>query len=119
MEPNTENTVNLAENKFAKNHPYTIGAEILGSVFWKELVKSERTLDPIHHNIINNTYQEGILRKEEIFTTYKHLDDDDFRDPNSPWYTTSIIVSTNKERFTLTHTCAIGYAKARGKIVYR
>ena len=55
----------------------------------------------------------------EIIDTYKHLDDDDFLNPMSPWYTASIIVSTNRERFTLTHTCAVRYALARGKIVYR
>ena len=75
-----------------------------------------RTLDLINHSIIKNIYVKGILRKQEIFGTYKHLDDYDFYNPNSP---TSIIVSTNKERFTLTHTCAIGYAKTREKIVYR
>ena len=112
------NGVTYAENRYNSDHPYTKGSNLFSTAKWFELTKSERSLDEEHTKLIEKIYKEGSVKRDDL-SRYKHLSEDDFSDPDSPWLTASIIVSTNRERYTLTHEAAVRYAAAKGKIVYR
>jgi hypothetical protein len=50
---------------------------------------------------------------------YDILSKDDFRDPNSPWYTAPVIVPINRDRYNLVHVGAVRFAKVKNTCVLR
>jgi len=50
---------------------------------------------------------------------YDILSKDDFRDPNSPWYTAPVIVPINQDRYNLIHVGAVHFAKVKNTCVLR
>ena len=113
-----KNGVIYAENRYAQGHPYSVGSKLFTQTKWFELSKIERSVDPVHTNLVTGIYKNGRLSSMDL-KGYKHLSPSDFDSPDSPWLTASIIVSTNRERFSLTHEAAVRFARAKGKLVFR
>jgi hypothetical protein len=116
--PAIDKRIKLAKHKYAKIHPIRVGAELLTRARWMELVKSERTDDAEHHQVLQTLYHTNIISTVDM-ELYPLLSREDFANPNSPWLQASIICSTNRERYTLTHHAAKRFAAARGQVVYR
>jgi hypothetical protein len=116
--PALDKGIKLAKHRYSKEHPIRVGAEILTQARWMELVKSERTADLEHDKVIEKLYDRNMISTLDL-QQYQLLSEDDYALPNSPWLQASIICSTNRERYTLTHHAAKRFAAARGQVVYR
>jgi hypothetical protein len=116
--PATDKGIKLAKHKYHKIHPIRVGAELLTQARWMELVKSERTDDAEHDKVLQKLYDDNYISTVDM-QNYQLLSQDDFATPKSPWLQASIICSTNRERYTLTHHAAKRFAAARGQVVYR
>ena len=91
----------------------------MSQVRWLELTESQRSKeDNLQSDLVNKIYNEGKISHHDILK-FKQLSSSDFTSPQSPWLTASIIVSTNRERFTLTHLAACRFAIAEKTFVYR
>ena len=116
--PATNNGIKLAEHKYGEIHPNRIGVKLLTQARWMELVKSERTDDEEHDQNIQKLYGTNDMSVRDL-EMYELLSKGDFAHRDSPWLQASIICSTNRERYTLTHHAAKRFAAAKGRVVYR
>ena len=116
--PAVDKGIKLAKHKYNELHPIRVGAELLTRARWMELVKSERTDDTGHDQVLQKIYDKNLITTLDM-QRYQLLSEDDFARPNSPWLQASIICSTNREQYTLTHHAAKRFAAARGQVVYR
>jgi hypothetical protein len=116
--PAVDKGMKLAKHRYSHVHPIRVGAELLTRARWMELVKSERTDDAEHDKVLKRLYDNSTISTVDM-QMYDVLSAKDFARPNSPWLQASIICSTNRERYTLTHHAAKRFAASRGQVVYR
>ena len=114
---NKKKTV-VADSRLEATHPFSIGANILAQARWFELTEQHRTKDLEHMAFVKRLCNQENISLDD-FKRYKILSRDDFEDPKSPWLTAPIIVSTNRERYSLTDLAARRFARATGTIVIR
>ena len=107
-----------ADKKLERTHPFSVGAGMLTGARWFELTGQHRTEDPAHTEFVMRLHNQQTISIDD-FKRHRLLSKSDFEDPNSPWLTASVIVSTNRERCTLTDLMARRFAKAKGTIVIR
>jgi hypothetical protein len=107
------------DSKFQKNHPFTVGADILMQSKLFELTEQVRTDDPEHMELVTRMYKHGTVTTSDLQQRYKLLSAQDFEDPDSPWLMAPIIVSTNRERSTLLDAASRRYAHCKGTVVFR
>lgn len=104
--------------KYLADHPHTIGANLFTQAKWFELTQQQRSEDANHTQFITQNYQGRRITLGEIKTRgYKLLSSEDSR--KKEWIGASILVSTNRERQTLTHARSIQYARLTGTVVIR
>ena len=110
--------VQKEDEKRRANHPFRIGVDIMTELRWFEFTQQQRAItDPNHTRLVNKTYRGEPLTMREIKDNYKILSPSDCT--KDEWVKASIIVCTNRERCSLTHTRAIQYATHFGTIVLR
>ena len=104
--------------KYLANHPHSIGSNLLTSSRWFELTQQQRSEDSIHTNLVTRNYHGEQLTFADLKNNgYKILSSADANNPD--WIKAPILVSTNRERHTLTHTRAIQFARSTGTVVIR
>lgn len=104
--------------KYLADHPHTIGANLFTQARWFELTQQQRSEDANHTQFVTRNYQGRRITLGEIRARgYKLLSSEDSR--KKEWVGASILVSTNRERQTLTHARSIQYARLTGTVVIR
>jgi hypothetical protein len=110
--------MSTANNKYSGNHPNTIGSSLVFDTRYVKLDEQVRATDPNHAAVVEKLARgEGI--SFESLKTYKVLSSDDYADPESPWYEAPIVVTINRDRFSLVHLSAMRFARSRGTVVLR
>ena len=106
-------------NRHQPNHPYSVGANLVTNARIYELTQQQRAiLDPRHIDFVtNHTYKGKPLHPNIIKDRY--LLGDPITLSRLEWILAPILVSTNRERRTLTHTKCIQFALATGQAVIR
>ena len=106
-------------NRFQPNHPYSTGANLLAQARIFELTQQQRAiLDPGHIDFVSkHTYNGKPLHPNNIKERYDIGDKETLS--RLEWILAPILVSTNRERRTLTHTKCIQFAIATQQVVIR
>jgi hypothetical protein len=108
----------VVNNRYAANHPYSIGSSLIFHTRYVNLTEQVRATDPDHAAVVEKLARgEGI--SFEVLKTYTVLSSEDYADPESPWYEAPLVVTTNRDRFSLVHLSAIRFARSRGTVVLR
>ena len=85
---------------------------------WYELTQQQRSIDDSHTAFVTGNYRGRTLTLDGIQGGgYKILTREDSTDME--WVKAPILVSTNRERQTLTHTRSVQFAKATNNVVVR
>jgi hypothetical protein len=99
-------------------HPVADGATLVIPSRYVDLNKQVRTTNKFHAAVVAKLQrQQGMMMSD--LQKYDILLNEDFSDPNSPWYTVPIIVPINRDRYNLIHTSAIRFAKINNTCVLR
>lgn len=110
--------MSTGNNKYSANHPNSIGSSLVFDTRYVKLDEQVRATDPDHAAVVEQLARgEGISL--ESLKTYKVLSSDDYADPESPWYEAPIVVTINRDRFSLVHLSAVRFARSRGTVVLR
>ena len=105
-------------HQYMANHPYVIGSKLLTLAQWFELSTQQRSVDHIHTKLVQSNYIGQKLTFNRLKQQgYQILTSTDAGD--SDWIDAPILVSTNRERYTLTHYKAIHVARNKGTVVFR
>jgi len=106
-------------NRCLANHPYRTGVDLLTkNIRLFELTQQQRAIkDPAHTNLCLRNYRGERINLRDIIDRYKQLSSSDMDQPE--WLEAPCLVSTNRERRTLTHTRAVQFAIAKKTIVIR
>ena len=100
------------------NHPFRIGADIMIGARWFELTQQQRSIkDPYHTHLVNNNYKGEPVTVNAVKNKYKILSGLDCT--KEEWIRAAVIVATNRERCSLTHTLAIQYATFFHTVIIR
>lgn len=111
-------TQNREDDKYKADSPFRIGTDLLLSARWFEMNQQQRAAeDLVHTRVVRRTYLCEKISRDDVKDGYKCLSAEDMKD--GAWLKAPVLVSTNRERFTLTHTRAKQYAKHFGKVVIR
>lgn len=106
-------------NRHNTNHPYRIGADIATAARWYELTQQQRAQrDHKHTEFVHGTYHGKRVAPDTIKRNYKLLSKGDIASSNK-WVKAPILCCTNRERFTLTHSRAVAYARMMQCVVIR
>lgn len=108
---------NRTIRSYAADHPHRIGSELFTKVRWFELTQQQRSEDDQHTAFVTASYRGERFSLDKIKGRYRILSKDDARD--NEWIRAPILVSTNRERQTLTHTRSIQFAKSEDTVVIR
>ena len=93
-------------NKHAKNHPNSIGFLLVFDMRYMQLDEQVCATETDHAAVIEKLVRgEGISFK--LLKTYAVLSSEDYADPESPWYKAPIVVTINRDQFSLVHLSAI------------
>jgi hypothetical protein len=96
----------VVNNRYAANHPYSIGSSLIFHTRYVNLTEQVRATDADHAAVVEKLARgEGI--SFEALKTYTVLSSEDYADPESPWYEAPLVVTTNRDRFSLIHLSAI------------
>ena len=110
--------IEKGDTRFRLDHPYGLGVDIMTSVRWYELTQQQRSRDDLDQLRFNRrTYLGENISMADIQKQYKIIGEEDFKDPD--FAEASVIVSTNREKYSLTHARAIHFAHLTGTIVIR
>lgn len=106
-------------DKYSFDHPHTIGSKLFthSSVRWFELTEQQRSLDEEHTKFVTGNYRGRRIMISSLKENYRRLTSQDATDLS--WIKAPILVCTNRERQTLTHTRSIQFAMATGRVVIR
>jgi len=116
-DPHVRNTV-LADDRYAERHPFNVGASLIRKARLVSMNQQVRTQDPVHTSTVSNLFQgrgTTLQRLRKISLLAKA----DFNCLGSPWLRAPIVVSTNRERFSLVPAYAIRFATLTGTVVVR
>ena len=107
-----------ASYPYCANHPYAIGSHLFTLAKWFELSKQQRSIDPIHTGLVQSNYFGKRITLNSLRNAdYKVLQPSDVE--SDDWINAPILVSTNRERYTLTHYKAIHVARSKNTVVFR
>ena len=97
-----------------------MGQELFAKATLIELDEQVRAAnaDEEHQQVINKLSRGETLQVSDL-QKYQLLKSEDFQGDQSPWLSAPIVVSTNRERHTLTHPVCVRYAKSKGCAVIR
>jgi hypothetical protein len=110
--------MSAVNDKYSGNHPNSIGSSLVFDTRYVKLDEQVRATDPGHAAVVEKLARgEGISL--ESLKTYKVLSSKDYADPESPWYEAPIVVTINRDRFSLVHVSAVRFARSRGTVVLR
>ena len=109
--PQTRNEWGLVRD----SPPYHKGAKLFTSVRWFELSQLMRCEDPVHTAFVEDRYRGKRVSSIKVLEQYKRLTKEDMQ--LKEWIDASALVSTNRERCSLTHVRSIQYAAFHGKVV--
>ena len=106
------------QNRYNADHPDMIGSRLFTSARWYELNEQKRSNDPIHTNNVRKLYQGQVFTFEDLKDNdYKMFSSEDAS--SGDWDDASVIVATNRERFSLTHTRAKAFGRSKGHPIFR
>jgi hypothetical protein len=106
------------DNRFKANHPYTIGTNLMTSVRWYEMLQQQRSVeDPEHTKMVNRTYTGKPITMMDLKRRLKMLSSEDCK--QKEWIEATVVTSTNRQKFSLTHDRAIQFARYRNSVVLR
>lgn len=108
---------NMDTHKYLHGAPYRLGAELMTKVRWFELNQQQRSIDPNHTEMVNHTYRGRPITVAKLRSIYKILSSEDAA--KQEWLEASLLVATNRERYTFTHSRAKEYAKFHHRVVIR
>jgi hypothetical protein len=100
------------------DHPAVLGSAILTGCRLFELTEQQRSKDPVHTHLVTNMYRGNSISFEFLkLNGYRILSSRDAQDPS--WACAPILVSTNRQRYTLTAQRAGQFAASHGVPVIR
>ena len=104
--------------KYYVDHPHYIGSQLMTQVRYFELTQQQRSEDDCHTAFVTSNSEGNRITVNDIKEKgYKILSKKDSEDMD--WIRAPILVSTNRERQTLTEIKAKQFAKATGTVVVR
>lgn len=104
--------------QYVRNHPYIKGTQAFLRAQWYELSTQQRSVDDVHTRLVQDNYIGKRLTFNRLKKSgYKILSQEDT--DSDDWINAPILVSTNRERYTLTHCKAIHVAKSKNTVVFR
>jgi hypothetical protein len=106
------------KKKYAANHPYSIGTSLIFNTRYVKLTEQVRATDLDHAAVVENLSRGKGISYQSL-KSYKVLSEEDYKDPDSLWYEAPIVVTINRERFSLVCAAATRFARSRGTIVLR
>lgn len=128
-----------SKSRFSETSNYRQAAKLLCDAKWCHLKEQHRNKDEWHQALLT-MFENGscismndirihpatkdkqkkkkmhALAKED---RYKRLSENDFADKKEGWHKAPVLVSTHRERYTLTHFLALNFAAREGQRVYR
>jgi hypothetical protein len=99
-------------------HPVADGATLVIPSRYVDLNEQVRTTDKFHAGVVAKLQRRQGMTMSDL-QKYDILSNEDFSDPDSPWYTAPIIVPINRDRYNLIHSSAIRFAKVNNTCVLR
>jgi PIF1-like helicase len=106
---------NWVLRKYGANHPHRIGSRLFTEAKWFELTPQQRLEDDQHTAFVTANYRGERITLDKIKGQYKILSAKDAKDKE--WIRAPILVSTNRQRQTLTHTRSIQFAGSENIVV--
>jgi len=114
------------QHRLDLSHPFFVGADIVRQAKYVELDEQVRAEgDPFHVKVVERLYKGGGICRSDL-EKYKLLSEDDYKGSqagqgplDSGWHRAPIIVTTNRERYSLTHEAACRFAQRCGQVVIR
>jgi len=100
-----------------ENCPYHKGATLFTKLRWFEMTQQHRSGDDVHTDFVESNYRGEDIDSGKVYATYQELSQSDMHEKK--WINASVLVSTNRERCSLTHVRAIHYAAYNGTTVIR
>jgi hypothetical protein len=82
-------------------HPVADGATLVIPSRYVDLNEQVRTTDKFHAGVVAKLQRRQGMTMSDL-QKYDILSNEDFSDPDSPWYTAPIIVPINRDRYNLT-----------------
>jgi hypothetical protein len=107
----------VPSDMYGATHPFYIGATLFTEVRWFELTKQVRSSDIEHNAIIKRLYSGLPVSQPDIKAKYKLLDPEE--SISREWCEASVLVATNRERYTLIEERALAFARLNGTHVIR
>ena len=107
----------LPSDMHGATHPFYIGASLFTEVRWFELTQQVRSSDQEHNAIIKRLYCGLPVSQPDIKAKYKLLTAEE--SCSREWCEASVLVATNRERFTLIEERAKAFARLNGTHVIR
>jgi hypothetical protein len=104
--------------RYNRDHPYWIGQWLLTNACWYELTEQQRSGDEGHNEVVHKTYRGETITFEDLKNrNYRILSDED--GSQEDWLRAPVLVTTNRERFTIAIQRARNLASFLGKPVIR
>ena len=106
------------DKKYSPLHPYTVGTGVLTGSRWFELTEQQRSLDPRHTSFVTDNYKGRPITMDKVRKQgFRIFDEADAG--QEEWIAAPVLVSTNRERYSLVHLRSLCYAKYYGIPVFR
>ena len=105
--------------KYGPLHPYTVGTGILTGAYWFELTEQQRSLDPRQTAFVTDTYKGRPVTMDKVRNQggFRIFDETDAG--REEWIKAPVLVSTNRERYSLVHLRSLCFARFYGIPVFR
>jgi len=108
------------QHRLDLSHPFFVGADIVRQAKYVELDEQVRAEgDPFHVKVVERLYKGGGICRSDL-EKYKLLSEDDYKGSqagqgplDSGWHRAPTIVTTNRERYSLTHEAAAMWSPPR------
>jgi AAA domain len=100
----------FADKKYMCNHPNMLGVQLLTKARLFELNIQQRSIDPLHTELIQSMYRGDKITFENLKNNnYQILDAIDLQQLD--WLQAPILTATNRERFSLLHWKAVLFGR--------
>lgn len=114
------------KTRYSETSNYRQSAQLLSKVKWCHLIEQQRNKDIRHQNLLDKfeageviTLKSLLGNEDDEDELYKRLSPEDFLDKEEGWHKAPVLVSTHRERYTLTHFLAVNFAACENEMVYR
>ena len=107
------------KNKYTEGSAYRLGVELLTKAKWCQLTEQVRNMCSCHQQLLDKFEEGKSIAMSDLSCNYKMLTGKDLCGSKSSWHKAPVIVTTHRERNTLTTPLATNFAQKEGKVVYQ